>query len=145
MTPTTVIVGASIGGVRTAQALRCAGYDGEVVLDGEERVLPYDKPPLSKALLAGTATADVIALLTEQAAADAGIRLVLAGRPPGCGWTSTWWSWPTASGSPTTTSSSRRERGRGRRRGASRRGCTCCAPSTTPSLSARTCVAVARW
>jgi NADPH-dependent 2,4-dienoyl-CoA reductase/sulfur reductase-like enzyme len=77
MTPTTVIVGSSIGGVRTAQALRAAGYDGEVVLVGEERTLPYDKPPLSKALLAGTTTAEAIALLTEEAAAEAGIRLVL--------------------------------------------------------------------
>ena len=74
---TTVIVGSSLGGVRTAQALRVAGYDGEVVLVGEESTLPYDKPPLSKALLAGTTTAEAITLLTEQAAADAGIRLML--------------------------------------------------------------------
>ncbi|MFF9808216.1 NAD(P)/FAD-dependent oxidoreductase [Streptomyces coeruleorubidus] len=80
MTRTTVIVGSSVGGVRTAQALRRAGYDGEVVLVGEERTLPYDKPPLSKAMLAGTTTPDAIALLTEQAAAEAGIRLML-GRP----------------------------------------------------------------
>jgi phthalate 3,4-dioxygenase ferredoxin reductase subunit len=77
MTRTTVIVGSSVGGVRTAQALRVAGYDGEVVLVGEERALPYDKPPLSKAMLAGTTTADAIGLLTEQAAAEAGIRLML--------------------------------------------------------------------
>ncbi len=61
----------------TAQALRAAGYAGEVVLVGEERALPYDKPPLSKAVLAGTTSADAIALLTEEAAAEAGIRLVL--------------------------------------------------------------------
>jgi phthalate 3,4-dioxygenase ferredoxin reductase subunit len=74
---TTVIVGSSLGGVRTAQALRIAGYDGEIMLVGEERALPYDKPPLSKALLAGTRTAEAITLLTEQAAADAGICLML--------------------------------------------------------------------
>ncbi|MGY0063489.1 NAD(P)/FAD-dependent oxidoreductase [Streptomyces sp. LZ34] len=77
MSPTTVVVGSSVGGVRTAQALRGAGYDGEVVLVGEEDTLPYDKPPLSKALLSGDATAGSISLLTEQAASDAGIRLLL--------------------------------------------------------------------
>ena len=77
MTGRTVVVGASIGGVRTAQALRSAGYDGEIVLVGAEQALPYDKPPLSKALLAGATSSDGIRLLTEQAAADAGIRLVL--------------------------------------------------------------------
>ncbi|MCI2418359.1 FAD-dependent oxidoreductase [Saccharopolyspora sp. K220] len=73
----TVIVGSSVGGVRTAQALRGAGYDGDVVLVGQERVLPYDKPPLSKSLLAGTNDRAGITLLSESAAAEAGIRLEL--------------------------------------------------------------------
>lgn len=64
-TDTTVLVGASIGGVRTAQALRGAGYPGRIILASEETVLPYDKPPLSKAFLAGTATVDDVALLTS--------------------------------------------------------------------------------
>ncbi|MEU3271081.1 FAD/NAD(P)-binding oxidoreductase [Saccharomonospora sp. NPDC006951] len=76
MSPSTVIVGSSVGGVRTAQALRACGYDGEVLLVGEETVLPYDKPPLSKGFLAGTSSVDDITLLTEKAAADAGIRFV---------------------------------------------------------------------
>jgi NADPH-dependent 2,4-dienoyl-CoA reductase/sulfur reductase-like enzyme len=49
------IVGASLAGVRAAQELRAQGYDGGVVLIGEEPHLPYDRPPLSKAFLAGTA------------------------------------------------------------------------------------------
>ncbi|MFE1836400.1 NAD(P)/FAD-dependent oxidoreductase [Streptomyces sviceus] len=73
----TVIVGASVGGVRTAQALRAAGYDGEIVLIGDEDVPPYDKPPLSKALLAGTTTADRIGLLRADAAAEARVELAL--------------------------------------------------------------------
>lgn len=77
MSPTTVIVGSSVGGVRTAQALRGAGYDGEVLLVGEEEALPYDKPPLSKALLSGKATPEGISLLTEEQASGAGIRLLL--------------------------------------------------------------------
>jgi NADPH-dependent 2,4-dienoyl-CoA reductase/sulfur reductase-like enzyme len=51
MTHATVIVGASVGGVRTAQALRRVGYTGHITVVGEESVLPYDKPPLSKAML----------------------------------------------------------------------------------------------
>lgn len=76
-TDTTVIVGASIGGVRTAQALRGAGYPGRIILASEETVLPYDKPPLSKAFLAGTATLDDVALLTgaDIEALDIDVRL----------------------------------------------------------------------
>ncbi|MFF5991297.1 NAD(P)/FAD-dependent oxidoreductase [Prauserella flavalba] len=77
MSPVTVIVGTSIGGVRTAQGLRAAGYDGEVLLVGEETALPYDKPPLSKGLLAGTSSIEDLTLLTERAAREAGIRLLL--------------------------------------------------------------------
>jgi len=69
MTLATVIVGASIGGVRTAQALRSAGYQGEITLVGDESALPYDRPPLSKGLLAGTATPESITLLTQPQAA----------------------------------------------------------------------------
>jgi NADPH-dependent 2,4-dienoyl-CoA reductase/sulfur reductase-like enzyme len=77
VSPGTVIVGTSIGGVRTAQALRAGGYTDDIMLVGAEPRLPYDKPPLSKALLAGAAGPDAVCLLTEQAAADAGIQLVL--------------------------------------------------------------------
>lgn len=76
----TVIVGSSVGGVRTAQALRRAEYDGDVVLLGEETALPYDKPPLSKDVLAGTQPAEAIGLLGERAAAEAGIELRLGRR-----------------------------------------------------------------
>lgn len=49
-----VIVGAGLGGLRTAQALRQAGYDGHITVAGAEDRPPYDRPPLSKQLLAGT-------------------------------------------------------------------------------------------
>jgi 3-phenylpropionate/trans-cinnamate dioxygenase ferredoxin reductase subunit len=48
-----VIVGASLAGLRTAQALRRLGYEGELVAIGDERQMPYDRPPLSKEVLAG--------------------------------------------------------------------------------------------
>jgi 3-phenylpropionate/trans-cinnamate dioxygenase ferredoxin reductase component len=46
-----VIVGASLAGLRAAQAIRKAGHDGPVVVVGAEPHLPYTRPPLSKELL----------------------------------------------------------------------------------------------
>lgn len=77
---TTVIVGSSVGGVRTAQALRTAGYAGAVVLVGEEPSPPYDKPPLSKGLLYGTQQLEDVLLLREDEAAASNVRLVLGRR-----------------------------------------------------------------
>jgi phthalate 3,4-dioxygenase ferredoxin reductase subunit len=77
MTPATVIVGASIGGVRTAQALRSAGYEGAITLVGDEDAAPYDRPPLSKEFLKGAAAPESVTLLAPQDARDLGIRLVL--------------------------------------------------------------------
>ncbi|QYC45820.1 Rhodocoxin reductase [Nonomuraea coxensis DSM 45129] len=79
----TLIVGASVGGVRTAQALRTSGYDGEIVLVDRETEAPYDKPPLSKALLTGSATPDGIRLLTPKQADAARIDLRLGRRAVG--------------------------------------------------------------
>ena len=42
-----VIVGASLAGLRAAQAARKAGFDGEVVVVGDEPHLPYTRPPLA--------------------------------------------------------------------------------------------------
>ncbi len=57
-----VVVGGSLGGLRTAEALRRLGYDGRLVLVGEETHRPYDRPPLSKELLRGERDAGSIAL-----------------------------------------------------------------------------------
>jgi len=48
-----VIVGAGLAGSRCAETLRAEGFDGRVVLVGEEPVAPYERPALSKELLAG--------------------------------------------------------------------------------------------
>jgi 3-phenylpropionate/trans-cinnamate dioxygenase ferredoxin reductase subunit len=48
-----VIIGASLAGGTAAIALRDQGYEGELTLIGEESQLPYERPPLSKALLLG--------------------------------------------------------------------------------------------
>jgi 3-phenylpropionate/trans-cinnamate dioxygenase ferredoxin reductase subunit len=57
---TYVIVGASLGGAKAAEALRAAGYDGRVVLLGTETELPYERPPLSKGYLLGKAERETI-------------------------------------------------------------------------------------
>lgn len=55
MTPETVlIVGAGLAGARAAETLRAEGFDGRVLLVGEEPVAPYERPALSKGFLAGT-------------------------------------------------------------------------------------------
>jgi NADPH-dependent 2,4-dienoyl-CoA reductase/sulfur reductase-like enzyme len=59
---TVVIVGASLAGLRCAQALRAAGHDGEVVLVGDEPHAAYDRPPLSKQVLTGEWDASKIGL-----------------------------------------------------------------------------------
>ena len=55
MTPRSVlIVGAGLAGSRCAETLRAEGYDGRVIVVGEEPHAPYERPALSKELLAGT-------------------------------------------------------------------------------------------
>lgn len=62
-TSTVVIVGAGQAGGETAIQLRKLGFAGRVTVIGEEPCLPYKRPPLSKAYLAGTAAEDSLSLL----------------------------------------------------------------------------------
>jgi 3-phenylpropionate/trans-cinnamate dioxygenase ferredoxin reductase component len=48
-----VIVGASLAGLRAAEALRDVGFTGHITLIGDEPSEPYDRPPLSKTVLTG--------------------------------------------------------------------------------------------
>lgn len=57
-----VVVGASLAGLRAVETLRTGGFDGNVTLIGDEPHLPYDRPPLSKRLLAGEWEPDRIVL-----------------------------------------------------------------------------------
>jgi NADPH-dependent 2,4-dienoyl-CoA reductase/sulfur reductase-like enzyme len=59
-----VVVGASLAGTRTVQALRAKGFEGSITLVGDEVHLPYDRPPLSKQFLAGAWEEDRIGLAT---------------------------------------------------------------------------------
>ncbi|MFF3244495.1 NAD(P)/FAD-dependent oxidoreductase [Streptomyces sp. NPDC002870] len=51
---TVAVVGASLAGLSAARSLRKQGYDGRLVVIGDEAHRPYDRPPLSKEFLAGT-------------------------------------------------------------------------------------------
>jgi 3-phenylpropionate/trans-cinnamate dioxygenase ferredoxin reductase component len=53
--PRYVIIGASLAGATAAAALRSEGFDGQIVLIGEEHRMPYERPPLSKEYLRGEA------------------------------------------------------------------------------------------
>ncbi|ABL80211.1 phthalate 3,4-dioxygenase, ferredoxin reductase subunit [Nocardioides sp. JS614] len=72
-----VVVGSSVGGTRAAQGLRAAGFTGQVVIVGAEKVAPYDKPPLSKQLLSGEWSVEDIALASVEELGGAGIELRL--------------------------------------------------------------------
>jgi 3-phenylpropionate/trans-cinnamate dioxygenase ferredoxin reductase subunit len=48
-----VVVGAGLAGLRTVEELRTAGFAGEITMIGAESRPPYDRPPLSKQLMAG--------------------------------------------------------------------------------------------
>jgi NADPH-dependent 2,4-dienoyl-CoA reductase/sulfur reductase-like enzyme len=65
-----VIVGASLAGLRAAETLRQGGFTGGITMIGEEPHLPYDRPPLSKKLLAGEWESDRISLRKPEAYAD---------------------------------------------------------------------------
>ncbi|MGG7576009.1 NAD(P)/FAD-dependent oxidoreductase [Streptomyces sirii] len=58
----TVIVGASLAGLRAAEALRTEGFTGSLTVVGDEPHPPYDRPPLSKQVLLGKAAADTTGL-----------------------------------------------------------------------------------
>jgi 3-phenylpropionate/trans-cinnamate dioxygenase ferredoxin reductase subunit len=75
---TVLVVGAGQAGVQTVASLRDAGFTGRVVLIGDESGAPYQRPPLSKAYLAGEAAADRLALRGPDYYAKQGIELVAA-------------------------------------------------------------------
>lgn len=57
-----VVVGASLAGLRAAEALRDEGFNGSLTMIGDELGEPYDRPPLSKQVLTGWVPATGIAL-----------------------------------------------------------------------------------
>ncbi|MGY6498953.1 MAG: NAD(P)/FAD-dependent oxidoreductase, partial [Microcella sp.] len=77
LTDATLIVGASQAGVQLAASLRELGDERPIVLVGDEPHAPYQRPPLSKAYLAGTVTSDDLVFRTDAWFADNGIETVM--------------------------------------------------------------------
>ena len=72
-----VVVGAGLGGLRSAEALRADGFRGTITMLGAEPHLPYDRPPLTKQLLAGTWDEARIQLVSAEKLDELGIGLEL--------------------------------------------------------------------
>jgi 3-phenylpropionate/trans-cinnamate dioxygenase ferredoxin reductase subunit len=75
-----VIVGAGLAGSRTAEALRAHGYEGRILLIGEESSPPYERPALSKALLSGKREETGLLLRRPEHFAELDIELMLGER-----------------------------------------------------------------
>ena len=74
------IVGASLAGLNAAEALRREGFDGPVTLIGAESHLPYDRPPLSKQVLAGDWEPERAALTESEELEEDGVEARLGVR-----------------------------------------------------------------
>jgi 3-phenylpropionate/trans-cinnamate dioxygenase ferredoxin reductase subunit len=80
---TIIVVGASLAGWRAVETLRTEGFTGSITLIGEERHLPYDRPPLSKQILAGTWPAEKAVLADRKRSSQLGVQEVLGHRATG--------------------------------------------------------------
>ena len=74
---TTLVVGASLAGIHAARTLRLGGHDGPIVVVDADPDAPYDKPPLSKQILAGSLEPDRIVLPAIGEGLDLDLRLGL--------------------------------------------------------------------
>jgi 3-phenylpropionate/trans-cinnamate dioxygenase ferredoxin reductase subunit len=75
-----VIVGAGQAGFQTAASLRLEGYSEPITLIGDEPHLPYQRPPLSKGVLAGTQAVESLPFRPERFYEDHSIELMLSQR-----------------------------------------------------------------
>ncbi len=80
MSKSVIIIGASHAAAQTCVSLRQGGWDGDVTVIGDEEVLPYHRPPLSKDFLSGQKTIDDILIRPEWAYIDANITMRLGVR-----------------------------------------------------------------
>jgi 3-phenylpropionate/trans-cinnamate dioxygenase ferredoxin reductase subunit len=75
-----LVVGASLAGLGAVRALRDEGFSGAIAVVGEERHLPYDRPPLSKQFLTGELDAQALALGEPQEYEDLAAAWLLGAR-----------------------------------------------------------------
>lgn len=76
-TDTLVVIGAGQAGAEVALASRQLGWSGPIEMIGDERHLPYHRPPLSKAFLSGSATSESLTMRPQAAYDKAGVKLRL--------------------------------------------------------------------
>jgi NADPH-dependent 2,4-dienoyl-CoA reductase/sulfur reductase-like enzyme len=81
--PDVVAVGGGLAAQRFCETLRRNGYEGPIRLVAGEPERPYDRPPLSKEFLAGSAGADDLALRPARWYADNAVELLLGERAAG--------------------------------------------------------------
>ena len=75
-----IVVGASLAGWRATETLRAEGFQGSIALIGEERHLPYDRPPLSKQVLAGAWPPEKAVLADKRRSSELRVHEVLGRR-----------------------------------------------------------------
>ncbi|WP_030622593.1 NAD(P)/FAD-dependent oxidoreductase [Streptomyces sclerotialus] len=80
---TVTVVGASLAGLYAARALRSQGFQGRLVIVGDEHHRPYDRPPLSKDFLKGETGQEQLALADAEEIAELDAEWVLGTRAAG--------------------------------------------------------------
>jgi 3-phenylpropionate/trans-cinnamate dioxygenase ferredoxin reductase subunit len=75
-----VIIGGGMAGARAIVSLRANGWQGPITLVSEETLLPYDRPPLSKAMLTGEQEPSPVYLLDESMVASLGAKVIRGNR-----------------------------------------------------------------
>ncbi|CAM5731891.1 NAD(P)/FAD-dependent oxidoreductase OS=Streptomyces alboniger OX=132473 GN=CP975_05090 PE=4 SV=1 [Streptomyces alboniger] len=80
---TLTVVGASLAGLYAARELRAQGFDGRLVIVGDEPHRPYDRPPLSKDFLTGRADEDRLVLADDEETTELGAEWLLGTRARG--------------------------------------------------------------
>ena len=75
-----VVVGSGLAGLRSAETLRAHGFEGRLTLVGEETHLPYERPALSKELLAGKRSPEQLMLRQPEFFREQQIELALGRR-----------------------------------------------------------------
>lgn len=80
---TITVVGASLAGLYAARELRAQGFDGRLVIIGDEPHQPYDRPPLSKDFLTGKADENQLALSDGEETAELAAEWLLGVRARG--------------------------------------------------------------
>ncbi len=71
-----VIIGAGLAGASAATELRSQGHSGDITLIGDEPHPPYERPPLSKGLLLGSADPDSVFVHPTQWYDDHDVELI---------------------------------------------------------------------